>query len=71
MKKIGNFILGAMLGGMIGASVAMLLAPSSGKNLREQAQGTIQKFFSEIEIAASEKRKELEEELTRLRSPEA
>jgi gas vesicle protein len=71
MKKFGNFIIGAMLGGILGASIAMLIAPSSGKNLRELAQGTIQKFFSEIELAATEKRKELEDELTRLRSPEA
>jgi len=71
MKKFGNFIFGAMLGGIMGASIAMLIAPSSGKNLRELAQRTIQKFFSEIELAASEKRKELEDELTRLRLPEA
>ncbi|MGV3487537.1 MAG: YtxH domain-containing protein [Tuberibacillus sp.] len=30
----GSFILGAVIGGLVGAATALLLAPKSGKELR-------------------------------------
>jgi gas vesicle protein len=38
MQRVLNFLSGAMLGGVVGAAIAILLAPTSGVELREQMQ---------------------------------
>ncbi|NMC53985.1 MAG: YtxH domain-containing protein [Chloroflexi bacterium] len=71
MKKIENFIFGAMLGGLIGAGLAILLAPASGKSLRDEVKGYIDNTVSEVRNAGIQRRQELEIELTRLREPKS
>jgi gas vesicle protein len=68
MKKFGNFILGALLGGLIGSSLAMLFAPASGEKTREEIQRYFKNIQEEVNRAADEKRAELEAQLQSLRS---
>jgi len=70
MRKFSNFVLGAFLGGLLGSSLALLFAPTSGEKIR----GEIENYFSnlqfEVSRAAEEKRAELEAQLDKLRSGE-
>ncbi len=67
MKKIFNFFFGAFLGGMVGATVALLFAPMKGEELRQKLNEYIVEVKGEVSEAAMQKRIELEEELSRLR----
>ncbi len=69
MNKIMSFLMGAILGGLVGASVAILLAPTSGVELREQLQDRSIQLRDEIKTVAEERRAELERELAALRAP--
>ncbi len=35
-EKLGLFVVGAFLGGLIGSTIALLYAPTSGKKLRKK-----------------------------------
>lgn len=69
MKKAFNFIFGAALGGVIGAATALLLAPSSGQEIRQDLENRLRNIQSEIKEAASERRIELERQLEELKTP--
>lgn len=68
MNKSLSFLIGAVIGAAVGASVAILLAPSSGEELRTQIQDEIQRIQNEMTQAAEERRAELEEQLATLRA---
>ncbi|HEX6655306.1 MAG TPA: YtxH domain-containing protein [Candidatus Limnocylindria bacterium] len=38
---IGSFLAGVTIGGLIGAAIGLLLAPSSGEEMREQVNGFV------------------------------
>ena len=65
--RAGSFIEGFICGGLLGATMALLFAPSSGDNLRGQIQAELDKLKGEISQAASERRIELEQQLADLR----
>lgn len=67
MRRLASFILGVIIGGLVGASLSLLFAPSSGKQLQEQLSVTVDRVSDEVRMAAMQRRKELEEELNRLR----
>ena len=69
MKKFFGFLSGAVMGGLVGATVALLLAPSSGEKLRGQLQDRFGAFQDEIKRAMDDKRLELEGKLEELRQP--
>ncbi len=69
MRRVSMFVLGAVLGGLLGSTVALLLAPTSGNSLRQQVQEYLQQLASEVRSAAATKRLELEQQLNDLRSP--
>jgi gas vesicle protein len=69
MNKIVSFLTGAIVGAMIGATVAILMAPSSGLKLRGQLQERSIQLRDEIKQVADERRAELERELETLRAP--
>lgn len=64
MKKAINFVLGALIGGIVGATAALLYAPSSGEALRLDLQKKAQNIQIEIKEAAQQKRVELEKQLS-------
>jgi gas vesicle protein len=37
----GSFLAGVAIGGLIGAAIGLLLAPSSGEEMREQVNGFV------------------------------
>ncbi len=68
MKKFGNLLLGALLGGLVGGGIALLLAPASGEDTRQEIGNYFTNLKDEVQKAADEKRVELEAQLQALRS---
>jgi gas vesicle protein len=69
MRKIFNFMVGMMMGGLVGATVALLLAPTSGEEVRSQIQEQSIRLRDEVKSVAEARRAELERELANLRAP--
>ena len=70
MKRFMAFLVGVIMGAMVGSTIAVLLAPASGEDLRGQLQRRITRLQDEIRKAAAERRTELEEQLATLRAPQ-
>ena len=71
MRRVFSFFIGATIGGLIGATAALLFAPASGEEIRAQITDRTQVFATEIRQAANTKRIELQERLEILRAPKA
>ena len=69
MQKFMSFITGAVMGALVGASLAILFAPSSGDDLRLEMQERAQRLQAEVKAAADARRAELEQQLNSLRAP--
>ena len=69
MSKFINFVAGATLGALVGATAALLLAPVAGEELQAQIKSQVEQIQLEVKSAASERRAELEEQLSTLREP--
>jgi gas vesicle protein len=69
MKTFVNFVSGFVVGALAGDAIALLFAPASGDDLRDQIQSQAQRVQSEVKEAAELRRAELEEQLERMRSP--
>lgn len=67
--KILRFMEGFLLGAAIGGLLSLLLTPESGDQLRGRISAEVGRIQSEIRSAASERRSELESQLTSLRTP--
>jgi gas vesicle protein len=64
-----GFLIGITVGGLVGSSIALLLAPEAGEELRGQLRERGQNFFSDIRHAADERRIELRQRLEVMRAP--
>jgi gas vesicle protein len=71
MKKLFSFLVGAMMGALVGSTAAILLAPSSGDDLRDELVQRVENFKNDIIAASDNKRIELETQLANLRNPNA
>jgi gas vesicle protein len=69
MKRTLSFLSGALMGALVGTTLAVLLAPASGEELRAQIQERVQTFQHEVQQAASSRRADLERQLSALRQP--
>lgn len=69
MRSITRFLEGFIIGGLVGAAVALLLAPYSGEELRTQMQNEASRIRAEVSQAAQQRRAELEQQLAALRAP--
>lgn len=69
MSRVASFLLGAILGGVIGSSLVLLLTPSSGEAMRQQVRSYADNVEQEVRQAAAAKRIELEQQLEALRAP--
>ena len=68
MRKFASFLAGALMGGLVGSTIVLLLAPFSGEEMREQLQGRLQSIQLEVREAAATRRAELEGQLQNLRA---
>lgn len=69
MRRLSNFMMGFVIGGLIGAMVALLMSPSSGEELRLRIVDRAKQIQSEVQQAAAARRAELEQQLAALRAP--
>jgi len=67
MKKFTGYFLGAIAGAVIFSGLVLLLAPVSGKELRERIKTKYLDLEAEFKLASQERREELETELSNLR----
>lgn len=70
MSRFGMYVLGAFIGGLIGAGVGLLLAPKPGRALREDISDYTSYVKDEVRQASQQRRIELKQELERLGVPE-
>jgi gas vesicle protein len=70
MRKFVSFITGILMGALVGATLAVLLAPSSGEETRGQIRERAYSLRDELTEAAQAKRIELEKQLQSLRQPQ-
>jgi gas vesicle protein len=64
-----GFLIGIFTGALVGAVIALLLAPESGEQLRTQIRERGQSFFNDIRHSADARRIELRGRLESLRAP--
>ena len=69
MRRTISFFIGVVMGGLVGATIALLFAPDSGSDLRDQLRERADAITSEVRQAAGSRRIELQERLETLRSP--
>jgi gas vesicle protein len=64
-------LAGSLCGALVGAVAALLLAPSSGLELRERMTERARRIQDEVREAYETRRAQLEAELATLRSPQS
>ncbi len=69
MRGLMNFLSGLVTGALVGATLAIMLAPSSGEDLRNQLQSRVDTIQSDVKLAAENRRAELEKQLAEMRAP--
>lgn len=69
MRRMFGFLIGVFVGSLVGSTIALLLAPESGEELRGQLRERGQGFMGEVRHAADTRRIELKDRLETLRAP--
>ncbi|MDP1547757.1 MAG: YtxH domain-containing protein [Anaerolineales bacterium] len=69
MRRMFGFLIGIFVGSLVGAVIALLLAPDSGERLRAQLRDRGQNFLTDVRHSADARRIELRGRLETLRSP--
>lgn len=70
MRSISRFLAGLVFGGLMGAGMALILSPYSGKENRTYIVKYVDRVKEEVQTAMLEKRTEQEQELAKLRQPQ-
>jgi gas vesicle protein len=70
MNRVLSFLVGIVLGSLVGGTIALLLAPESGEQLRAEMRERAVTLQTEVKQAAVARRAELEQQLASLRSPQ-
>ncbi|MEW6086289.1 MAG: YtxH domain-containing protein [Chloroflexota bacterium] len=69
MKRMFGFLIGIVVGSLVGSTIALLLVPESGEELRGMIRARGENFFNDVRHAADERRIELRHKLDELRAP--
>jgi gas vesicle protein len=69
MRRFFSLLSGLFTGALVGATLAILLAPESGESIRGQLRERAGRLRQDVMDAAAARRAELEEQLSALRSP--
>jgi uncharacterized protein YebE (UPF0316 family) len=69
MRRTFGFLIGIVVGGFVGSTIALLMAPESGDQLRSELRSRGESFFNEVRHAADERRIELRQRLEYMREP--
>lgn len=69
MRRMFGFLIGIVVGGLVGSTIALLLAPESGEQLRSELRSRGDTFFNEVRHAADERKIELRQKLDEMRAP--
>lgn len=69
MQRILSFLTGTLCGAACGAVAALLLAPSSGRDLQLRSRARAQLIATEVQQAYLLKQMDLQRELDYLKSP--
>jgi gas vesicle protein len=67
MHKAFNFLIGLLAGAVVGSAAVLLITPASGRQLRADLENYTGQVKNEIELAAHNRRAEMEEQLAKLR----
>jgi len=67
MQKAFNFLMGLLAGAVVGSAAVLLITPASGRQLRADLENYTGQVKNEIELAAHNRRVEMEEQLSKLR----
>jgi gas vesicle protein len=67
MRKFTGYLVGAIAGAVIFSGLVLLLAPVSGKELRQRIKTKYLDLEAEFKLASQERREELETQLSNLR----
>lgn len=67
MGKFSSFLNGMIIGAIAGAAIALLLAPKSGEDLRDDIKREVDEILEEGRRASEQRQREMEEQLNRLR----
>lgn len=71
MRRMFGFLIGIVVGALVGSTVALLLTPESGEQLRGEIRARGEGFLSDVRHAADSRRIELQNRLETLRAPRA
>jgi len=71
MNKLFSFLAGAMAGALVGATLALLLTPASGEQLRSEAATRWQTAMEEARKAMEETRREMEAQFEEMKKGRA
>ncbi len=71
MRKALSFAIGAIVGGLVGATLSLLFAPESGGELRSEIRQRFEAFSGEVRQAMATKRIELQDRIEALRASKA
>ena len=69
MNRMFGFLIGVTVGGLVGSTIALVMAPDSGELLRSRLRERGQNFFYEVRHAADERKIELRQRLEDMRTP--
>ena len=68
MRKAVRFVMGAIMGGILGGAIVLLLAPGSGNETRTAIQQRLIEIKQQMRKAIDERQAFLEEELEKFKS---
>jgi gas vesicle protein len=69
MRRMFGFLIGVFVGGVVGSSIALLMAPESGEDLRLELRNRGQNLVNDIRHSADARRIELRNRLDSMRAP--